>query len=319
MQDLPLLGMPFQLFSVTAYSLWVAAAVLVGWVLTLVRSRKQCSLDAALSLLLAVTLGAWLGARLVYCLTCWDYIMVDLEGWAFLLRPWEGGYTLWGGVWGGLLAAWLVARKNGRLGEDLDLLVPGSAAALMLLRLGEMHTAQGMGHYIQTEAFQFFPFAVPNVFSDPAYDFFEYQIPVFFWEAVAALALLIWALAGAKKRCPGEGAQGFLILLSVSQIFLESLREYEFIRFGFVRFNQLGAAAVLLAILLWRLRGAKKKGRLRSLIGYGVCVGIVVAIEFALDKSQIPNPLLYAVMALTLIAWAVLTFRAEPVLSEHQA
>ena len=182
-------------FHITPFNLCTVAAVLAGWIAVFLAGKTDPGPEKTSSAMLWAALGGWIGARLVYCLTCWDYIMVDLDGWDFVLRPWEGGYTLWGGVLGALLAVWLYARRaKAPLPRLLDVLAPGGALALMILRVGEYFTGQGMGHYVQEEGLQFFPLAVPNAFSDPELGFFEYQIPVFFWEAAAALGILVWTV-----------------------------------------------------------------------------------------------------------------------------
>ena len=303
-------------FHITPYSFCTLLAVAAAWACVCAAGKTDPGPDRCFTAACWATLAGWIGARLVYCLTCWDYIMVDLDGWDFILHPWEGGYTLWGGVLGAMAAAVLYAKRTKvSCARLLDVLAPGGALALLILRAGEYFTGQGMGHYVQDERFQFFPLAVLNVFSDPEYDIFEYQIPVFFWEAVAALVILIWAASLLRRGKPGDSAQAFLILLGTSQIFLESLREDEFIRFGFVRFNQLMCAVVLLAVLLLRLRSASARRRAWSLVCFALCIGLIIAIEFALDKSSIPNPLLYAVMGADLIGLTALVFRARAPLS----
>lgn len=296
-------------FTLTAYGLCVLAGCLLGVGLTLWRGQRKPGLDRSLSLCLTALLSAWAGARLVYVLTQLETILVDAEyyGVPFLLHPWEGGYTLYGAVLGGMLGVWIYARAtHQQAGELFDVLVPGAALALAVIRLGEGFTSQGLGHYVEETVLQRFPFAVENMYGD-------WQQPVFVWEAAAALILCVVLLWQRRPGKPGSLGEMFLVLLGAAQIFLESHREDECIRFGFVRFTQIAAIVVIGTVFALRLRDAVRAGgwkgmlTLRSVV-FVLVVALCILVEFALDKSDINNHLLYAVMAVGLggLCWAVL-------------
>lgn len=116
-------------------------------------------------------------------------------------------------------------------------------------------------------------------------------------------------LCSRKAVRPGTLAERFLLLLGATQIFLESHREDECIRFGFVRFAQLAAIVVIAAVFAYRLvlrvrRHGWSGGTITRIAAFVLMIALCVGIEFALDKSSINNHLLYAVMAAGL---AVLT------------
>ena len=148
------------------------------------------------------------------------------------------------------LAIYAKAAKK-PLGQVVDLAAPGAALAIAAGRLGEYFTRQGLGHYVESEALQRFPFAVPSVYED-------WQLPVFVYEAAAALLVMAVCLLLARKAKTGRVAEVFFALISLCQIFLESLRADEFIRFGFVKFNMLAVALVLGAVMLISMRRSVK-------------------------------------------------------------
>ena len=92
---------------VTPYSLTILAGVLAG--LLLVWRNK-----AVRPLLPAVILGALLLGHVCWCLFC----PPDLEAaegiFFMMLRPWQGGYTLYGALLGGALGA-LIAGKAAKV------------------------------------------------------------------------------------------------------------------------------------------------------------------------------------------------------------
>lgn len=286
--------------TVTAYSLLLALGALAASLLTVLLGKRRMGAESALSLCLAVIPGAVIGARLVYCLTMIDSVMVDFGGLAFIPKLWEGGFTLYGAVLGGMLSAWVYARATHRAAAPLlDSLAPGASLLLCVARAAEYFTSQGLGDYLEDEAMWRFPFAVEGAYG-------TWQMPVFLYEAVAAAVLLAVTLCVLRRGRAGRTAEVFVILLGLTQIILESWREDEFIRFGFVRFNQLAAAiTVAAAVALSLARQIKARGwtlwqALRIAL-FLLGVAVVILIEFALDKSTIDNTILYAVMAATLV------------------
>ena len=289
---------------VTAYALCLALGALLGVLVTALLGRRRIGLDASLSLCLTVIPCALLGARLFYLLTNWAYIQVDL-GYPigrFLWQLWEGGYTLYGALLGGMAGVWLYARLTRKPASLLlDLVAPGAALALMCARLGEAFTSQGLGKIVDAEALHFFPLSVPDMWGD-------WAMPVFFYEALAAavIAFVAWRML----RRGGPAAEVSVILLGLTQVLLESWRMDEFIRFGFVRFNQIVSAVLMAAVLALRVLRAV---RAQSMSAWQIArvalflsgIGVIIAIEFALDKSTIDNRLLYVVMTATLAVMGV--------------
>ena len=128
-------------------------------------------------------------------------------------------------------------------------------------------------------------------------------MPVFFYEAIAAVIMV--AVTCALVRRNGPAAEVFIVLLGLTQVLLESWRMDEFIRFGFVRFNQLASAVMMAAVLALRIVRAVRDGGWSAwqtvrIALFAVGIGVIIAIEFALDKSSIDNRLLYVAMAATL-------------------
>ena len=143
--------------------------------------------------------------------------------------------------------------------------------AVALGRFAECLTTEGIGDYVDNPFWQFFPFAVPDVYGD-------LRFPVFVWEGLTAL--VICAVAW---RC---------------------LRRDGFLRFGFVRVNQLWCAVMLAAVtVVWLMRARPSRAVIAgSALGLAAGIGALVALEFAFDKSPVDNRILYAVMAAVLAA-----------------
>ena len=237
-------------------------------------------------------------ARLFY-FTAHIELILSGFGWAsffnFNIRGLTFGGALIGLLFSGLISAKLLQKP---VHQMLDLMAPAGLLILGLARLGEFFVDFGQGSYVENPLLQFFPLSVKNHWD-------EWYYAIFMLEALFALAALLYIL---KKRPAKPGAlwQTSLIFILGSQIFCESLRA-ETLRLGFVRVHQLFCALGLAALLIHYIRLANRVGRhlgrllyLPALLALGVA--LIIGIEFALDKLQeIPNPLLYTVMALTVI------------------
>lgn len=298
---------------VTVYSAFIAGGAAIAIGLTVWLARRQ-GMKAFSGLALALVSGgcALVCSHLLYCVLRWSYILNDLGGTpAYLFQFWKGGYTMYGAILGGLLGMFLYGRATKRpLLPLLDIVTPGMAALIVVGRLGEGSTLQGVGSYVANEALSMLPFVTLTEWGAP-------QLSVYVYEAIAAGVALCCTLALLLRKAPtGRAAETGLAIISLCQVILDSWRGDELIRFGFVRLNMILAACVLAVIIGTRLyRIARKSGFkgwciVRTVI-FLAGAGIVIAIEFALDKSAINNTLLYAVMAGVLAAMTVSVLKGD--------
>jgi phosphatidylglycerol:prolipoprotein diacylglycerol transferase len=294
-------------FAVYAYSLCTAAGLALGLALLAI-SAKAAGERAELALrfgLWALPLGV-IGARLMYCAMQAEMFWEEY-GVSFVFALTWGGFALAGAMLGVLCAALICAGRS-RLpaARMLDLVAPAGALALACARFAEVFTLGGLGREVEDPALWRFPLAVPHAL----YEGELWCVPVFFWEGLAALLIagLLFALGNAwrRERRQGDIAALFALIFGASQVLLESLRQDAFLRWGFVRVNQLVCVGLMLAAaVFWgraALRAGATKGRLLPVAALQLMgIGVLIAIEFALDKSDIPNLLLYAGMAAVLL------------------
>ncbi len=300
MEQLPvgwLLGVPIY-----GYSIFLCLSIVAGLGLTaLCQQKRHLPKDTALRYGLWAIPLAVTGARLFYCLVRLDYVFFEQE-WSFIFSLWKGGFALYGALLGCLLAAFIFSRAaKVKAGDVLDCIAPGAALVIAGARFAESATTQGVGRLVEAEALQCFPFAVQNVYG-------EWVMPVFFYEGIVALAICFTVYRHLKRKNEkaGNTALLFLLFFGASQVLLESMREDDFLRWGFVKVSQLmsmGLVVIIAAIFGVRIMAQKKRMPLAAsgffLLAAGV--GSCVLIEFALDKSPIPNLYLYIAMMAILI------------------
>ncbi len=266
------------------------------------RVRGLGAWQAAALAALAVALG-WVFARLFY-FGARSGLLVPMHGWGAVVDLRPQGLALSGAVIGLLLAGWLGGRMLKQPAHRLlDLMAAPASLTLMLARLGEFPVSLGQGDYVAGALFQRFPFAVQNEWG-------EWYWAIFLLEALAALWMLAYALR-ATPRPDGAIWQGALVILCLTQILCESLRA-EAIKWGFVRVQQLAAVLALAALLAVRLAAAGKRGQpagilLLRALGFVACVGLLIGLEFALDRwREVPHWALYLAMAAVLAAMGAL-------------
>ncbi len=266
---------------VTAYALCLVISLGIGLLCFFLDGRKKgISIDALWrTALLALPLGL-IGARLFHFMG--NYFYYEEMGFDALLRLWDGGFALWGAVGGVALAA-LTAGKWSRVSVAslLDTLAAPAALTIGLSRFAEYFSGEGIGPYVEAEAFMRFPFAVYRA------DYEVWNWAIFILEGI--VALVIFLALRSQERPAGDTARLFLLLYSACQITLESLRRDHCLRWLFVRVSQLTALIVILGLMLAAVLRFRKSSSLKPgqvALSWGLVAlfaGIVVAIEFSFD------------------------------------
>lgn len=102
------------------------------------------------SILIALV-GGIFGARAVYVLTNWPAYAGD---WLAMIRIDQGGLSFHGGVIGGaVLGGWYIARKRFSFEELADLVVPGIALGIILVRIANLINGEVLGRTMDAELF----------------------------------------------------------------------------------------------------------------------------------------------------------------------
>ena len=276
-----------ELLTVTAYTVCIAASAVAAVALTALLSRlygrsfAQGAATAALSGLLAL-----LGAHWLYCALQWGNLVADCVATAaFPLQFWKGCYTMYGAILGALLGG-VVSAKLQKLsvGRVMDMLIPGMLIVLIVGRLGEFYTSEGIASQTATEAFKFLPFRKPDWRGDN-------YLAVNAYEAFVGCAALL-AVAGVLlcRKPAGRASEAGLTIVSAGQIVLESLRNdnaIDLANHSFVHWNMIAAAVTLAFIFVTRVvrrvrcQGWKAWETVRIIL-FALGCGVVVLMEFAI-------------------------------------
>ena len=280
-------------FTVTPYGLIVFAGALLGVLITLLRKKESGPV------LPFVLLGALLFGHMWWVFFCPPGYDAEAGTALLMLKIHEGGYTLYGALFGGLLGAVIGTKLNKLdLPDTLDAMAPGACAALILCRIGEYFSVQGYGESVYEENLWFLPLSFLT-YEEEGYQ--EWRYAVWAWEAFAALVLLVLLFVCARKARRGKQTALFVTGLGLSQILLEQMRRDDFVRLNpFVRFSQIAALLSLVAVLIlfvYRTRPGWPRTA-ASFIELTFASLAVVFAEFVFQKPQFTE-LLYVFAGLT--------------------
>lgn len=257
----------------------------------LARKEKRPLLLSLVTLLLGVILGV-VCAKLLYFVVQIEYTLTEgaLEA---LLSTQIDQFAYYGGVAGVCFGAALAGKIVGIKGiRALNIFAPAGALMAGLARFGESFFGLTFaGNLIENESLCFIPLAVVNEWE-------EWYWAVFVFAGLSSLAVFFFSLLK-------FGQHRFvrtLFYLCLPQILWESMRNQSFVIIEFVKVEQLLCMLLLETVLVLYGVWAKdrtKKPFLPAFVGL-LCAGLFVALEFALDKTDIPHLATYAVMVLGL-------------------
>ncbi len=227
------------------YGLLIALAILVGvWLCGKNTARLSLPRDAGLDVALWGVPCALIGARLYYVVFRWaDYASDPLS----ILRVWEGGLAIYGGVIGGLIGVFLLSRRRKvPFWALVDMTIPSLLLGQAIGRWGNFFNQEAYGNPVSDPRLQFFPYAVLTQG--------QWYQATFFYESMWDLAgfFILWFTR--KKWRLGDGLPAYMIVYGLGRVWIEGLRSDSlYIPGTAVRVSQVLSGLMVLAGALWFL------------------------------------------------------------------
>lgn len=191
------------------YGVLMAGAVVLGW-RWLEREAKGTVLAPLVSdLVIWVTLGGILGARILFVLLKWP----EFAGhWMEIFYLAQGGLSIHGAILGGALAAFIYCRRYQLpVWRVLDLLVIPLVMGQIIGRLGNFFNQEAFGGPTSLPWKMWVaPISRPTGWEN--YSFFH---PTFLYEMIG-LGLMLWFLQLVLKRNRPDGSLAIVYLMSYS-------------------------------------------------------------------------------------------------------
>ena len=286
-------------FSIHFYGIIIALGAFLGVTLAMKREKKlNLPKDTVLDLAIICIPSAIICARLYYVAFEWDMYRHDLLQ-IFNLR--NGGLAIYGGIIGGLLSGFFVARHKKLSFLTLaDLAAPSIALGQAIGRWGNFFNQEAYGAAIANPALHFFPVGV-FIESDGLWHY-----ATFFYESMWCFAIVAALLIASKKnffRKTGDCLLGYAFLYALERAAVEGLRT-DSLYLGPMRVSQILSLAVILivSLIFARRRSAPVWLRVSS---PAICLAVVILVGMGIVESiSVPAVILYiASLALTAAAY----------------
>ena len=170
-----------------------------------------------------------------------------------ILRIWEGGLAIYGGILGGAIALLLFcAVRHMPLLQLADVLVPALALGQGIGRWGNYFNMEAYGRLITNPQWQFFPAAVLI----PVDSGYEWHMATFFYESCVdvLIFLVLWFGVRKRKRWNGQLLAVYMLMYGIGRAVIEGLR-MDSLYSGSFRISQIVSITLAAVGLIWLLIG----------------------------------------------------------------
>ncbi|MDO4306416.1 MAG: prolipoprotein diacylglyceryl transferase [Eubacteriales bacterium] len=221
-------------YEITFYGILIAVGMILGISFVVLEAKRRSqNPNLYLGMILAALITGLIGARLFYVGFSWTLYRGNIQA---ILNISNGGLSIYGGMLGGALGAALFCKmKKASFWQMADTASMGLLIAQIIGRWGDFFNRESFGEYTDSIFAMVLPLSsvqsqdVSSLMRDnlAVIDGVSYiQVhPVFFYESVLCLILLLFLLASQRrKKFHGEIFMRYLSLYGLIRCFTEWLR-----------------------------------------------------------------------------------------------
>jgi prolipoprotein diacylglyceryl transferase len=249
-----------------AYGFMLLLGIAAAVVLSGIRwTRRGGDWDLVLRASMWAVIGGIVGARLYHVVTSWETIATPK--WQGIFEVWEGGLGVWGGIFGGAIAAAIVVRRSGEsVWAFFDAGAPGVLLAQAIGRWGNYFNQELFGK--PTDLPWGLEISTPNA-AQAGYLGEDTFHPLFLYESLWCLAgvgMLLLVDRRFRIRPPGIFCL-YVAWYTFGRTFFEQLRVDEAHELFGLRLNTYVSVAVfVLAVVgfVWSQRRGGERGARRK-------------------------------------------------------
>ena len=246
-------------FPLRAYALCIIAGIVVAMVIATRRWQARGGTADSLELVVAVSVPCGIvGARLYHVATDYHLYFGAGRNPVDALKIWEGGLGVWGAIAGGVLGAWLVARRRQlRFPALLDAVAPALLVAQAIGRLGNWFNQELFGRPTTL------PWAleIDRQHRPAGFEQFETFHPAFLYEIIWNLAAAAVLVVLDRKLRLGHGKVFalYVLLYTAGRFWIEALRIDTVTQIAGFRLNNYTSLLLFLAALVWLIWLARNR------------------------------------------------------------
>ena len=213
----------FGKFQIYWYSIFILVAVVVAYlVISKEAVKKDIDKEFVINLTFYTIIVGLIGARLYYCLFNLSYYLSNpIE----ILKIWNGGLAIHGGIIGGLLFIIFYCKKyRVEILKMLDIIVVGVIIGQAIGRWGNFFNSEAYGTVTTLATLQHLH--LPQFIIDGMYIAGKYRQPTFLYESIWNVLgfILLLILRRNRRIKKGQLTGVYLIWYSSARIVIESMR-----------------------------------------------------------------------------------------------
>lgn len=246
-------------FNIYYYSLFILSAILIAIFFgNREFNRLGYPKGFVMDIIIEVILSAIIGARLYYVLFNLDfYLSNPLD----ILKVWEGGLAIYGGIIGGVLALFYQCKKRGvNFLRTLDVLAPFLILGQAIGRWGNFFNGEAYGKMTSLESLR--SLHIPEFIIKGMYINGAYYEPTFLYESLWCLfGFMILLVIRKFYKCKKIGFMTgvYFVIYPIGRFFIESHRS-DSLYIGSHRVSML-LSVVLMILGTVLIAGSRKRGR----------------------------------------------------------
>ena len=225
------------------YSIFILTAFILGYFLIRNRCKKENMDIVTISdLCFYLIIVAIIGARLYYCLFNLDYYLMDPIS---ILKIWEGGLAIHGGVIAGIIFCYFYSKKkNIDLIKLFDIIAPSLVIGQAIGRWGNFFNSEAYGPVTTLKKLK--NLHIPKFIIDGMYVDGSYHHPTFLYESLGCLIIFIILIVFRNKFKKGQTAGTYFVLYGIIRFKIESLRQ-DSLMLGSIKVAQIVSIIAILA------------------------------------------------------------------------
>lgn len=211
-------------FELRWYSVLIAIAVIIGYVLIINESRRfKIKKEFMFNMMFWTLIFAIIGARLYYVVFNLEYYRTNILE---IFQIWKGGLAIHGALLFGAITIIIYCKKyKVRVGKILDIFVPALLLGQAIGRWGNFFNSEAYGSivtYQQLENIKIIPqFIIDNMFINGSY-----HLPMFYFESLWCLLGFFLSLFLRRRKYIKDGqlVAFYMMWYSVARFVIETFR-----------------------------------------------------------------------------------------------
>lgn len=211
-------------FELRWYSVLIAIAVIIGYVLIINESRRfKIKKEFMFNMMFWTLIFAIIGARLYYVAFNLEYYRTNVLE---IFQIWKGGLAIHGALLFGAITIIIYCKKyKVRVGKILDIIVPALLLGQAIGRWGNFFNSEAYGSivsYQQLENMKIIPqFIIDNMFINGSY-----HLPMFYFESLWCLLGFFLSLFLRRRKYIKDGqlVAFYMMWYGVARFVIETFR-----------------------------------------------------------------------------------------------